>query len=73
MTATCRSCGAPIEWAVMSDSGKRVPLDDALVEDGGLSVVAALNDGTAAVAPDPHGKRRSHFATCPQAKSWRRG
>lgn len=56
-------------WGVTED-GKRIPLDaerppNALVTLGGLS------DDTPVVGVRPAWV--SHFATCPQAGSWRRG
>lgn len=40
----CRSCGAPIAWAI-TPKGKRAPIN---------------RDGV------------THFATCPEARAWRR-
>jgi hypothetical protein len=34
--AECRSCGAPIRWAVSQASGKRIPLDVEPVDDGNI-------------------------------------
>lgn len=75
----CRSCHAPIEWAV-TDSGKRIPLDMDPAPDGNLEPINKLPDGTLVVAVVPlaaaipaHDDRRiSHFVTCPQADNWRR-
>jgi hypothetical protein len=81
MTATCRSCGAPILWAIASGSGKRMPLDAEPVEDGSLVVVRHRYEGSGQTIPivevvgeDEHlelVRFRSHFATCPDAKTWR--
>lgn len=35
-TGTCRSCQAPIRWAVSESSGKRIPLDLMPVDDGNI-------------------------------------
>lgn len=32
MPSTCRSCGAPVVWVTMADTGRRMPLDEALVD-----------------------------------------
>src|SRR5262245_16187809 len=65
---TCRSCGAPIEWAQLT-TGKRMPFDPPIVvlqTEGnlimGLRVIEHI-DSTITI---------SHFATCPHAKEWRR-
>jgi hypothetical protein len=34
MSATCRSCGAPIIWAEMANRGRRRPLDAEQVATG---------------------------------------
>lgn len=70
----CRSCGAPIWWAV-TEKGGRMPLDPDPVPDGnvvinnyGVAVVITPGDWT-------HDGQRyvAHFATCPNAKTHRKG
>lgn len=67
----CRSCNAPIIWA-LTESGRQMPVDAEPSERGNLMLV---RQGTSVVvkvqAPAP-GLHRPHFATCPQAESWRR-
>jgi hypothetical protein len=62
----CRSCGAPISWAVTKD-GKRIPLDPPR-----QAMVAAdhLSDGTPVV--EVHSVFVPHFVTCPDAEKWRK-
>jgi hypothetical protein len=69
--SVCRSCGAPIVWAVSAKSGKRMPLDARPVLNGNLDLDA---DGTVTVVePDPTLKGYvSHHATCPDADDWRK-
>lgn len=70
--ATCRSCEAPITWAV-TEGGKRMPLDDVPSERGNIVYVNGVT--RAANAVDRDLKRplyTSHFATCPNAKQHRR-
>lgn len=72
-TSHCRSCGAEIIWA-RTDSGHLMPVDAHPDAEGRL----ALSPGD----PEPrvsyafgNGERslhRPHFATCPDADSWRR-
>jgi hypothetical protein len=71
MSDTCRSCDAPIEWAITT-KGSRIPLDVGLHDDGNIDVV----DGIAHVVPvagtyDAPPRRRSHFVTCPDAARFR--
>jgi len=74
--AECRSCGAPIRW-VTTINDKRIPIDREPDPDG--NIYASLVDGEwrAVVrgpeADPPAGRHlyRAHFATCPDAKSWR--
>jgi hypothetical protein len=63
----CRSCGAPILWAVSKD-GKRMPLN--IDRSPGLVVEGEQSDGTPIVASRP--VYTSHFSTCPDADDWRR-
>jgi len=68
---SCRSCGAPIEWAEMVRSGRRMPFD-ALAP--GLVAISTKHD------PDTHRLidvvdstvSKNHFVTCPQGNAWRR-
>jgi hypothetical protein len=66
--ANCRSCNAPITWYAMVKSGRRNPFD------GEPAFVTTETDpvsgrliGVLDSTTDP-----SHFATCPQSRSWRR-
>lgn len=69
----CRSCGAPIRW-VKTEAGKAMPLDAEPAVDGNI----CLEDGVAHYVPrhDNDSKAgpyfKSHFATCPQRKQWRK-
>lgn len=76
---SCRSCGAPVIWAVTTSLSK-MPVDAEPVEDGNVALMAPRHEGSLrAIVLGPldtltHESplRTSHFATCPQAKSWRR-
>lgn len=67
--AECRSCKAPIIFAKTA-SEKFIPLDAVPVLGGNVW----LKDGYAVIdAPSPTTKAHvSHFATCPEAKKFRR-
>lgn len=80
---TCRSCGAPIEWAI-TDNGRKMPIDLGLHDDGRVVVVgrragsqlivALTGDQLERLRADERNVvelRRSHFQTCPQANEWR--
>lgn len=69
----CRSCPAPIEWAISEKSGKKLPLDFDPVEpgEGNIRVVFVMENGTPIVRYVPGGDRISHFATCPEASKHR--
>jgi hypothetical protein len=74
MSDRCRSCGAPIRWA-RTAKGTAVPLNPEPAPNGN---VVLMGDGTVTYlgrgqAP-PEGTLRwtSHFASCPEARRWRR-
>lgn len=79
MSALCRSCGAPIIWAVGEATGKGNPLDAEPVENGTLQAVGNRADGRMMVrylrkdeVANPNLLRYvSHFSTCPNADSHR--
>lgn len=77
-TGKCRSCGAPIFWAKPVGGGSFMPIDaDPVAEGGNIAIVdgaAQVFRGTLLEPPLPEGAPRyvSHFATCPDAKEWRR-
>lgn len=78
---SCRSCRAPIVWAISEASDKPIPLDAVAVDNGNIvfveqrqrdyevtPVVRYLRKGEA-----PVGHRFvTHFATCPNARAHRR-
>ena len=73
-TTACKSCGAPIVWACVA-SGKRAPFDLAETPDGEWGIDdreaqprAEKIDRDIETQPG----HKSHFATCPDAKAWRR-
>ena len=62
---TCRSCGAAVEWAIVEKSGRRMPFDVPIV------TIPQFDEDAPVVLVDPE-KTTSHFASCPQATSWRK-
>jgi hypothetical protein len=64
---TCRSCGAPIVWAQLL-TGKRMPFDPPLIV---RALQTSLLDERAVDLVDMD-HTRSHFASCPHARDWRR-
>jgi hypothetical protein len=73
--ARCRSCQAEIEW-VLTERGKRMPVDIAPVDNGNLRVIGQAGDAGNIVPVVSYvevgdGDRISHFATCPQSDGWR--
>ena len=70
--ARCRSCGAPVFWAV-TENERRMPVDALPTTDGTLAVVFGYPNRSRAAGPDYQGERfTSHFATCPDADRHRR-
>lgn len=75
----CRSCGMAIVWGITA-SGTAIPLDATdtgelvEVDDSPLAVVPILFRDGPVVRHIRNRTRgpRSHFATCPDAKSWRK-
>lgn len=72
----CRSCGAPVYFAVTA-TGKAMPVDVSPREDGniqllwdGQRIAAVYLGGDLSKHPGP--RRISHFATCKDAKAWRK-
>ena len=70
--ATCRSCGADIIWA-KTVTDKRMPVNDEPSGNGNLHLLGGLGYSvqicSEPVCDEPH--YLSHYATCPQADSWR--
>lgn len=82
MADECRSCSAPIRWA-LTQKGRRIPLDPDPVPDGNLVLAPAVEPRSTptAIALTRHNdpplnpdtpRYRSHFATCPNARAHRR-
>ena len=85
MPVPCRSCQAPVVWAITAKTGSKIPLDPHTSPSGTIAVI-----GTSHVTGQPlahvftqadlalaraHGTPAlftSHFATCPQADAWRK-
>lgn len=78
----CRSCGASVVWveteATERKTPKLMPLDadtdgqPLAGVNGNLAIVGKLPSGTPIVRVTNGGPYLSHFATCPNAKEWRR-
>jgi hypothetical protein len=82
--ANCRSCGAPLTWAI-TENDKKIPVDSDPSPDGNITLTRedGLDDRgkpilRARVFPHsgatPEGAVlfKSHFATCPDASGHRR-
>lgn len=75
--SACRSCGAPVRWVVNEKTGKRTPLDPKapLMRRGTRFRIIGVNADGSDVVRSCTGTEEgfvSHFATCPDSKSWRR-
>ncbi len=82
----CRSCHAPVIWAV-TKKGKREPVDAVPVPNGNIVLIEDRlppdEQGRAQILSHHLGKNAggamdlgedkhvSHYATCPHAKEWR--
>ena len=67
--AECASCKAPVVWAEHIESGKRMPLNRDPIDGGPYQID---ENGKCRVDRSFPTGRISHFATCPQAKTWRK-
>lgn len=63
----CRSCDQFVIWAI-TRSGHKMPVER--IGAGAGNVV--LKDGVALIVADGEGDCVSHFARCPQARTWRK-
>lgn len=79
-SSTCRSCGRPIVWGE-TEAGKKIPMDPEPSIDGNLTRTASTVDGRIHYLIKYYKRARetpgvttykSHFATCPDAKNFRR-
>lgn len=78
---SCRSCSALIRWVATIPAGKAMPLDpdpcpagnfvftDEGAEDGPVRALTAEQ----LAGPADRYRYKSHFATCPQSRTWRKG
>lgn len=75
MSATCKSCGAEIIWA-LTENGKRIPLDAEPIAPTPGRFLLSNDDPPVAtaitIAKTPLRQYVSHFATCPNADSHRK-
>ena len=65
--SACKSCQAPIEWAENVATGKKIPFDGEIVP-----VRSYNDDDHRLIEVVDTAVTTSHFATCPDAKDWRR-
>ncbi len=75
-THNCRSCTRPIVWAT-TDDGKSIPVDASADPEGNVVLTRTQFGGVRVTVLDQESlfddgtRRKSHFATCPDADSWR--
>jgi len=70
--STCRSCGSAIVWA-FTPKGKRMPVDAVPHEKGTMVLTNYGGHVVADYMRESYQRRhRPHFATCPDAQSWRK-
>ncbi len=73
----CRSCKAKIIWTVTAISGKRMPVDAEPCPGAGQVNLDETKDPPVSSYGGPNAPKgvtwyRSHFATCPDRKDWRK-
>jgi uncharacterized protein involved in high-affinity Fe2+ transport len=80
MSDTCRSCDAPVMWLENETTGKRAPIDREPTEGGNIEIDQAAGRYRVLLELErPQAQERgaplhmNHFATCPQARNWKRG
>jgi hypothetical protein len=81
--SACRSCNAPVVWAITSKTGAAIPLDPNPIADGNVVRIGTATRGAPLVlvlTDEELGRARkqgvvqlyrSHFASCPDADRWR--
>ena len=71
----CKSCKQEIIWAIIEPSGRAHPVDAAPSEDGNIALSKRGDTVIARVLKKgeeyAHPRRKSHFATCPNAGAHR--
>jgi hypothetical protein len=75
--SACKSCRRPIRWVKAAATGKSMPLDRDPVGTGNIVVIddkaVVFADAGEAWEAHPNKPRHvSHFATCPDAKEFRK-
>lgn len=77
--AECKSCKAPIVWAVARSTGRRMPVDQEPVALGNITLdysgmlpAADVLAGSKLATARHEGKelRLNHFVTCPDRADW---
>lgn len=71
----CRSCETPIEWRSHERTRKKAPVELEAHADGNVVKVGATRYRVLSkkeMATDPGPRYRLHFATCPEADTFRR-
>lgn len=63
----CRSCGAAIEWATVTASGRRMPVDATPELYGNLRLEWIDGELQVEVVGPGNGTHVSHFVSCPNA------
>jgi len=79
-SSRCRSCHAPVRWVYVAPKMNRAPIDPEPAENGNMWVdhwqagtpVMNVAANRAAIPRNVPLAYLSHFATCPQAKDWRK-
>lgn len=79
-TGRCRSCAAPIVWAITAAKGNRMPLDPEPVPDGNVWIIEHPEHGQPVIGvalqrsdiPADIETYVSHFVTCSAAAEHRR-
>jgi hypothetical protein len=71
----CRSCGKEVIW-VRTNTGKTMPVDSKPSPDGNVLLIRDLFGQVESCEVVKKGSKDelhlSHFATCPQARKWRK-